>query len=114
LEILSKPFFCQPRPLRRVAMGGTLDRIYQVFLIITLFFAALFDVSHFPFWPNGWYLTFGRQFELWYIGKFKDPIYAGLPDPKGWADGMFFLEQLQIPFWIYLVFAKSLSHYNKG
>jgi hypothetical protein len=89
-------------------MARVLDRIYLVFLVITLLFAALFDVSHFPFWPSGWYFTFGRQFEQWYINKFKDPIYSGLQSPNGWADGMFFLEQLQIPFWVYLVFVKGL------
>ena len=92
-----------------IAMGKILDQIYFVFLVVTLFFAALFDVSHFPFWPTGWYFSWGRQFELWYIDTFKDPIYARLPFPNGWANGMFFLEQVQIPFWIYLVFVKSSS-----
>jgi hypothetical protein len=88
-------------------MRKVLDYTYFVFLVITLFFAALFDVSHFPFWPSGWYFSWGRQFEQWYVNKFGDPIYARLSFPNGWVNGMFFLEQLQIPFWIYLLFVKS-------
>ena len=86
-------------------MGRVIDKIYTAFFLISLFFAVTLDVMHFPFWPKGFYFASGERLEQWYLRTFGDPIYGRLSN--GWVDGMFFLEQLQIPFWIAFAFLKG-------
>ena len=89
-------------------MSNILDKVYLVFVITLLIGIPVLDVIHWPVWPKGWYFQFGYNFEQWGLTKVNDPLIAGLGSPNGWFSGMYFLEQLHLPFLLYFVFAKSI------
>jgi hypothetical protein len=88
-------------------MSNILDKLYLVFVITLLLGLVVLDLIHWPIWPKGWYFQFGYDLEQWTVTKFNDPLLAGLATPNGWFSGMYFLEQLHLPFLLYFVFAKS-------
>jgi hypothetical protein len=88
-------------------MPRILDSLYVVFILMQLAGAVVFDVLHFPIWPNGFHFPFSPAVEQWYIAKHNDPLSAGLPTPNGWQTGMYLCEQFHAAFFIYFLFAKG-------
>ena len=84
-----------------------LDILYKVFFILLLVGIVCLDMRHWPVWPNDWVLPFSEALEEYHIRKYNDPLSANLPVPNGWQSGMYFCEQLHLPFLIYFLFAKS-------
>jgi hypothetical protein len=88
-------------------ISNVLDKLYIVFVIVLLLGIVGFDVLHWPVWPKAWVPSFSRDLELFHIKTFNDPLSANLPVPNGWQSGMYFCEQLHLPFLFYILFAKS-------
>ena len=88
-------------------MSNVLDKLYAVFVIVLLLGIVGFDVLHWPVWPKAWVPAFSRDLELFHIKTFNDPLSANLPVPNGWQSGMYFCEQLHLPFLFYFLFSKS-------
>jgi len=88
-------------------MSSILDKLYIVFVIVLLMGLVTLDVMHWPVWPKSWILPFSPGLEQFHIKKFNDPLSANLPVPNGWQSGMYFCEQLHLPFLFYFLFAKS-------
>src|SRR5215471_9666356 len=88
-------------------MSGVLDKLYAVFVLVLLLGIVCLDVLHWPVWPKTWVPPFSRDLELFHIKTFNDPLSANLPVPNGWQSGMYFCEQLHLPFLVYFLFSKS-------
>ena len=88
-------------------LSKILDKVYIVFTLALLMGVVCLDNMHFPVWPKTWHLPFSPGLEAYYIRTSNDPLSAGLSVPNGWQNGMYFAEQLQIPFMLYFLFGKS-------
>jgi hypothetical protein len=91
-----------------------MDKIYSAFVITLLLGLVALDILHWPFWPKTWVPPFSHPLEQWYIKTYNDPVLAGLGTPNGWQDGMYFCEQLHLPFLLYFLFGKSRSLHGGG
>jgi hypothetical protein len=90
-----------------IMLTKILDQVYNVYCIALLAGIVCLDVMHFPLWPKSWIFSFSPRLEQYHIRTFNDPLSANLPVPNGWQSGMYFFEQLYIPFLFYQLFAKS-------
>jgi hypothetical protein len=84
-----------------------LDKVYVGFVVTLLLGIVCLDVTHFPVWPKTWVLPFSHGLEQYYIETYNDPLSAGISTPNGWQSGMYFFEQLHIPFLLYFLFGKG-------
>ena len=88
-------------------LSKILDKVYVLFVLALVIGVLCLDNMHFPVWPKTWHLPFSPALEAYYIRTANDPLSAGLSVPNGWQNGMYFAEQLQIPFMLYFLFGKS-------
>jgi hypothetical protein len=88
-------------------LSKILDKVYVLFVLALVMGVLCLDNMHFPVWPKTWHLPFSPALEEYYIRTTNDPLSAGLSVPNGWQNGMYFAEQLQIPFMLYFLFGKS-------
>jgi hypothetical protein len=88
-------------------LSSLLDKLYIVNVVALLVGIVTLDVMHFPVWPKDLFFSWSPAFEQYHIRNTNDPLSAGLPVPNGWQSGMYFCEQLYIPFLLYFLFAKG-------
>lgn len=86
-----------------------LDKIYTLFAIMLLAGMVALDHMHWPVWPKAWILPFSIRIEQYYIKTYNDPLSANLSVPNGWQWGIYFFEQLDVPFLLYYLFAKGMK-----
>jgi hypothetical protein len=87
----------------------SLDILYYTFVLTLLLGIVALDVLHWPVWNKDWHFSFSTSLEQFYIKTYNDPLSANLPIPNGWQNGMYFCEQLHLPFLLYYLFGKGLS-----
>jgi hypothetical protein len=93
-------------------MSSLLDKLYTVFIFTLLFGIVTLDVLHWPLWPKAWILPFSQGLEEYYVKTYNDPLSGSFSVPNGWQSGMYFCEQLHLPFLLYYLFGKGnlVSH----
>lgn len=94
-------------PMSSSVVSNVLDKLYIVFVLTLLIGIVCFDILHWPVWPKSWIPSFAPSCEQYHIKTFNDPLSGNLPFPNGWQSGMYFCEQVHLPFLLYFLFAKS-------